>query len=74
MWLRIKKEGMQMALIDSSIITGWEIDLDEYGDYALTAITDGTLLQFMCGTSDECHAMLNNILSELNIAIIDINS
>lgn len=74
MWLRLKYEGMQVTMIDSSTITGWKIDVDELGDYALTAMTPDYGLQFHCGTSDECHTMLNDILSNLNYPIIDVNT
>lgn len=72
MWLRIKREGMQIAMIDSESITGWEIDVDEFGDYALTAITGQTMLQFICGTSDECHAMLNKIMKQTKYNVFDV--
>ena len=73
MWLRIKLPGMQLGLVDANTIVGWEIDVDNYGEYALTAITPTSTVQFMLGTSDECHAMLNDILGRLEVNIIDVN-
>ena len=73
MWLRIKLPRMELALVDADQIVGWEIEVDDGGVYALTAITPSSTIQFTAGTQHECHAALNYILSELKIIPIDIN-
>lgn len=73
MWLRIKLPGMEVGLVDSDHIVGWEIDVDNYGVYALTAVTLTSSVQITAGTSDECHSMLNSILDRLEIEPMDVN-